>query len=94
MVIQSPWPLLGTSSQARKDRFVTSHQCLNPGFKVHVSCMVFFLKVTVHVGTDQNIEIALFAEYKYTLDELLVKKIFFSTSNSLRDMTNESFYRK
>ena len=25
-------------------------------------------KVTVHVGTDQNIEIKIFAEYKYTLN--------------------------
>ena len=24
------------------------------------------IKVTVHVGTDQNIEIEIFAEYKYT----------------------------
>ena len=52
-------------------------------------------KVTVHVGTDQNFEIDIFAEYKYTLYEVLVKKkSFFNTSNSLRDMTNESFYRK
>ena len=30
-------------------------------------------KVTVHVGTDQNIEIEIFADYKiYTLHELLV----------------------
>ena len=28
------------------------------------------LKVTVHVGTDQNIEIEIFAEYKYTLNKL------------------------
>ena len=25
------------------------------------------IKVTVHVGTDQNIEIEIFAKYKYTL---------------------------
>ena len=31
-------------------------------------------KVTVLVGTDQNIEIEIFAEYKYTSNELLVKK--------------------
>ena len=48
----------------------------------------------VLVGTDQNFEIEVFAEYKYTLNELLVKKMFFNTSNSFRDMTNESFYRK
>ena len=52
------------------------------------------LKVTVHVGAVQNFEIEIFAENKYTLNELLVKKNVFNTSNSLRDMTNESFYRK
>ena len=52
------------------------------------------IKDTVHVETDQNFEIDISAEYKYTLNELLVKKIFFNTSNSLRDMTNESVYRK
>ena len=41
------------------------------------------IKVTVHVGTDQNLEIEIFAEHKYILNELLVKK------ESLRDMTNE-----
>ena len=51
-------------------------------------------KVTTHVGTDQNFEIEIFAEYKYTLNERLVKKMFFKTPNSLQDMTNESFYRK
>ena len=35
------------------------------------------IKVTVHVGTDQNIEIEIFAEYKYVLNELLVTKIVF-----------------
>ena len=35
------------------------------------------IKVTVHVATDQNIEIENFAEYKYTLNELLVTKIVF-----------------
>ena len=35
------------------------------------------LKVTVHVGTDQNIEIEIFAEYKYTLNKLPVKILFF-----------------
>ena len=35
------------------------------------------VKVTVQVGTDQNIEIEIFAEYKYTLNELLVTKIAF-----------------
>ena len=34
-------------------------------------------KVTIHVGTDQNIENEIFAEYKYTLNELLVTKIVF-----------------
>ena len=38
------------------------------------------IKVTVHVGTDQNIKIKIFAEYEYTLNELLVKKMFFNTS--------------
>ena len=33
------------------------------------------IKVTVHVGTDQNIEIEIFAEYKYTLT--FSNKIFF-----------------
>ena len=51
-------------------------------------------KFTVHVGTDQNFENEIFAEYKYTLNELLVKKKFFNTSTSLRGMTNESFHRK
>ena len=53
-----------------------------------------YLKVTVLVGTDQNIEIEIFVEYKYTLNEFLVKKMFFNTSNSLRGMTNESYYRR
>ena len=35
------------------------------------------VKVTVHVGTDQNIVIEIFAEYKYTLNKLLVTKIVF-----------------
>ena len=34
----------------------------------------FFFKVTVHVG---NIEIEIFAEYKYALNELSVTKIVF-----------------
>ena len=52
-------------------------------------------KVIVHVGTDQNIEIEIFADYKYTLNGLLVTKSFFlNTFNSLRDMTSESFHRK
>ena len=38
---------------------------------------VFEFKVTVHVGTDQNIEIEIFVENKYTLNELLVKTFFF-----------------
>ena len=38
---------------------------------------VVTFKVTVHVGADQNIEIEIFAEYKYTLNELLVTKIVF-----------------
>ena len=33
---------------------------------------------------DQNFEIENFAEYKNTLNELLVKKLFFNTSNNLR----------
>ena len=33
-------------------------------------------KVTVHVGTDQNIEIEIFAEDKCTLNELLTKIVF------------------
>ena len=33
-----------------------------------------YVKVTFHVGTDQNIEIEIFAEYEYTLNELPVKK--------------------
>ena len=49
------------------------------------------LKVAVHVGAVQNFEIEIFAENKYTLNELLVKKNVFNMSNSLRDMTNESF---
>ena len=36
----------------------------------------------------------IFAEYKYTLNELPVKKCFFNTSNSLRDMANDKFYWK
>ena len=56
--------------------------------------MFLSVKVTVHVGTDQNIEIEIFAEYKYALNELLVTKIVFNAFNSLREMTNESFHRK
>ena len=52
------------------------------------------IEVTVHVGTDQNIEIEIFAEYKYTLNELPVKNIFSIRLNSLCDMANEGFYRK
>ena len=40
---------------------------------VHLILAIMF-KVTVLVGTDQNIEIEIFAEYKYTSNELLVKK--------------------
>ena len=36
------------------------------------------LKVTFHVGTDQNIKIEVVAEYKYTLNELPVQKTFLS----------------
>ena len=35
------------------------------------------LKDTVPVGTDQNIEVEIFVEYKYTLNELLATKIVF-----------------
>ena len=49
------------------------------------------LKVTVQVGTDQNSKLRF---SQNILNELLVKKIFFNMSNSLRDMTNESFYRE
>ena len=66
--------------------------------KYHLQCHVLLFKALrlplIQVETDQDFEIEVFAEYKYTLNELLVKKMFFSTSNSLRDMTNESFYRK
>ena len=34
-------------------------------------------KDTVHFETDQNFETEIFIEYKYTLNELLVKKIVF-----------------
>ena len=37
-----------------------------------------YVRVTVHVGTDQTFEIEIFAEYKHTLNELLVKKNYFS----------------
>ena len=40
------------------------------------------LKVTVHVGTDQNIENEIFAEYKYTLNKLLVTKVVFQYVNT------------
>ena len=42
------------------------------------SSSISIIKVTIHVGTDQNIEIDYFAEYKYTLNELLVTKKCFS----------------
>ena len=35
-------------------------------------------KVTVHVGKDQNIEIEIFEEYKYTLNDFPTKRLFFS----------------
>ena len=63
-------------------------------FKRTLTGVLPTLKVTVHVGTDQNIENEIFAEYKYILNELLVTKLFFNTFNSLRDMMNESFYQK
>ena len=50
-----------------------------------------FFKVTVHIGMNQNIEIEIFTEYKSTLNELLIKIMFFNTSNSLQDMTNRRF---
>ena len=62
--------------------------------RLSVGLRLNVLKATVHVGTDQNIETEIFPEYKYILNELLVKNIFFDTSNSLRDMTNERFYQK
>ena len=37
----------------------------------------FIIKVTVNIGTDQNIEIAIFAEYTYTLNEQFQPKGFF-----------------
>ena len=40
-------------------------------------CQTGTIKDTVPVGTDQNIEIEIWAEYKYTLNELLVTKIVF-----------------
>ena len=48
-------------------------------FPIYLLFTLFYiyLKVTVHVGTDQNIEIEIFAEYKYALNELLVTKIVF-----------------
>ena len=50
-----------------------------------------FFKVTVHIGMNQNTEIEIFTEYKSTLNELLIKIMFFNTSNSLQDMTNRRF---
>ena len=47
---------------------------------IHQKCAVnlyLCLKVTVHVGTDQNVEIEIFAKYKYVLYELPVKILFF-----------------
>ena len=40
-----------------------------------MTCSLPFVKVTVQVGTDQNIAIEIFAEFKYTLNEFLDKKI-------------------
>ena len=40
------------------------------------SVSLLSIMVTVHVATDQNIEIEIFAEYKYTLNELPVKFFF------------------
>ena len=42
------------------------------------------LKVTVQVGTDQNIEIKTFAEYKYTLNELPVNFFLLHLFTQLR----------
>ena len=39
---------------------------------------LYLFKITVHVGTVQNFEIGIFAENKYTLNELLAEKICFS----------------
>ena len=44
--------------------------------KPHPLSENYTLKVTVHVGMDQNIKIEIFAECEYTLNELPVK--FFS----------------
>ena len=47
----------------------------------HFSSQYNYIKVTVHINTDQNFEIEIFAEYIYTLNELLVKKMLFYMSN-------------
>ena len=47
------------------------------GVRICSSGCGFSFKVTVHVGTDQNIEIEIFAEDKCTLNKLLVTKIVF-----------------
>ena len=59
----------------------------------NTACIVVF-KVSIHVGTDQNMEIDNLAEYKHTLHELPVLIFFQYVYKSLRDMANESFYRK
>ena len=38
----------------------------------NVSALTDVMKVTVHIGTDQNIETNIFAKYRYTLNELPV----------------------
>ena len=43
----------------------------------------FIIKVTVNIGTDQNIEIAIFAEYTYTLNEQFQPKGFFFSIRQL-----------
>ena len=49
-------------------------------------------KVTVHVGTDENIEIEIFAEYEYTLNELLVKKSVFQYVQSFARYEEREFF--
>ena len=51
-----------------------THQIVGVSYENALAWTRAYLKATTHVGTDQNFEIEIFAEYKYTLNELLVKK--------------------
>ena len=59
-------------------------------FKLNLlKILLLALRLRFTLERIKNLEKEIFAEYKYTLNELLVKKMFFNTSKTY--MTYESF---